>query len=412
MESAGFMIVKADRIQSEPQRGMKNSLASLIRPIGSDDFDRDVWSVFGVPIDLVTAPQAVEAIEVSVRDRRRLAFVTPNLNFLIRSLGDPSARREIIDSDLSLVDGAPLVALGRMAGIPIQERCAGSDVFAALRLKPGFPGRRLRVFFFGGREGTAKAAAEAVDAEGRGVEAAGYFDPGNGNVASMSGSDIINKINASNADFVLVALGAAKGQSWIDQNREKLDAPVIAHLGAVIDFTAGTIRRAPPFLSRFGLEWAWRIKEEPALWRRYWRDAFALVRLSPRLLRAALSTRAKGSEDGQCISASDGAQTVLEFRGDLTFENRDLVRRAFRSAAEKNFDIVMDFKGLRRIDASILGLILMLEKNLRMRGLAIAVRNQPKKMRRLFEAHAMNYPEATAENVKLEIGQESIAAAV
>ncbi|MGD9801261.1 MAG: WecB/TagA/CpsF family glycosyltransferase, partial [Parvularculaceae bacterium] len=150
-----------------------------------------------MPVDLATAPEAVQAIETAVRDRQPLSFVTPNVNFLVRCLRDSTARREIINADLSLIDGAPLVALGRLAGVPIRERCAGSDVFNALRLRPGFPGRRLKVFFFGGREGAAQAAAEAVNKEARGVEAVGFLNPGNGDVASMSDDETIAAVNAA-----------------------------------------------------------------------------------------------------------------------------------------------------------------------------------------------------------------------
>ncbi|MCB2113627.1 MAG: WecB/TagA/CpsF family glycosyltransferase [Parvularculaceae bacterium] len=410
------MISGAERKNPESQSGGDGGSATLAQPFARDDFDRDVWSVSGLPIDLATAPQAVEAIEVSVRDRSPLAFVTPNLNFLVRSFEDPSARREIIDSDLSLVDGAPLVLFGRLAGVPVKERCAGSDVFAALRLRPGFRGRRLRVFFFGGRDGAAKAAAEAVDREKRGVEAAGYLNPGHGDVESMSRPEIINEINAAKADFILVALGAAKGQRWIDRNRGDLDAPVIAHLGAVMDFAAGTIRRAPPILAKTGLEWAWRIKEEPALWRRYWRDATAFARMAPRLFRAALATRGAGSQIGSCRALESGSGAVIEMAGDLTVANRDLVRRAFRSAVQsaagKDRPIILDFGGLRRIDASILGQLLMLEKTARMRGADLMVRNLSPQIRRLLAAHAMNYPETGDEEIDLNINRESIAAAI
>ncbi len=406
------MIANAENMSLEPSGDALTAVAPHARLLAEDDFSRDVWSVFGLPIDLVTAPQAVELIEISARDRRPLAFVTPNVNFLIRCLNDPNARREVIDSDLSLIDGAPLVVLGRFAGVPIRERCAGSDVFAALRLRPGFPGRRLRVFFFGGRDGAAKAAAEKLNAEKRGVEAAGFLNPGHGDVESMSRPEIINEINAAEADFVLVALGAAKGQRWIDQNRAKLNAPVIAHLGAVMDFVAGTIRRAPRWVARTGLEWAWRIKEEPSLWRRYWTDGAALAGVMPQLMSAALTTRLPARRAGDCRAHAGNGLTVIELVGDLSVRNRDLARAAFRTAARADGDVILDLAQLRRVDASVLGQILMLEKAIRARGGAIAVRNQSKRMRRLFAAHAMNYRQATDQLQASGPDWESIAAAV
>jgi N-acetylglucosaminyldiphosphoundecaprenol N-acetyl-beta-D-mannosaminyltransferase len=389
-------------------------LRSAAAPFAGDDFDRDVWSVLGMPVDLATAPEAVLAIEAAARDRRRLSFVTPNVNFLVRAVGDAAARRDILDADLSLVDGAPLVALGRLTGVPVRERCAGSDVFDALRLRPGFPGRRIRVFFFGGRDDAAEAAARAVDREGRGVEAAGFYNPGAGDVQSMSTDAILDTINAANADFVLVALGAAKGQAWISQNRDRLEAPILAHLGAVVDFTAGSIARAPSLWRRFGLEWAWRIKEEPALWRRYWRDGRGLVALLGRALPAALSANWRTGDTGPASASirRDAGRTIIELAGDLTAANREGLRAALRAAALEGRDAVLDLRGAGRIDASFLGLTLMLEKNLTAQGAAIFLANAPRRHRRLFAAHSMNYAAAVVSAAKTTDAGAVIAAAV
>lgn len=387
-------------IASQPKQSLSGTeTAGAPAPIGAifagDDFDRDVWSVFGAPIDLITEPEAVLAIETAARDRRPLSFVTPNVNFLVRAHQDPQARRHIVDTDLSLVDGAPLVALGRLIGVPVRERCAGSDVFDALRRRAGFPGRRLRVFFFGGRDGAAAAAAAAVDAEKRGVESAGCLNPGHGDLEEMSSPAIIEAINAARADFVLVALGAAKGQAWIARNRARLEAPVVAHLGAVVDFAAGSIVRAPRALRRAGLEWAWRIKEDPALWRRYWTDALALASIVGRNFAASTALRAAGpaSPARAEIGADERAVSII-LSGDLVAPNRDVVRRAFRKAAAEARDVNLDLRGARSIDASFLGLVLMLEKRLREKGAVIRVAGATRAQRRLFSAHAMNYEDA------------------
>lgn len=364
-----------------------------VRPFARDDFDRDVWSVLGLPVDIATPPEAVQAIERAARDRAPLSFVTPNVNFLVRAIKDPEARRQIIDADLSLIDGAPLVAIGRLLGAPIQERCAGSDVFDALRRRPGFPGRRFRVFFFGGRDGSGEAAAAAIDAEKRGVESAGYFNPGAGDVASMSADEIIDRINAAGADFVLVALGAAKGQAWIDRNRRRLTAPVVAHLGAVIDFAGGAIARAPLWVRRAGLEWAWRIKEEPSLWRRYWSDGLSLAAIVAQRLAPALLAQGRAIGTKAAVTANKkGANLALECSGDLVAGGLGEVRRAFRAAAQGGGDVVLDLGKAGRIDPAFLGLVLMLEKNLRARGAAIAIANASTDQRRLLAAHAIDFP--------------------
>ena len=406
------MIVSKEKQPDSVSKDLPHLSGDVARQADRDDFDRDVWSIFGMPVDLATAPEAVQAIETAVRDRQPLSFVTPNVNFLVRCLRDSTARREIINADLSLIDGAPLVALGRLAGVPIRERCAGSDVFNALRLRPGFPGRRLKVFFFGGREGAAQAAAEAVNKEARGVEAVGFLNPGNGDVASMSDDETIAAVNAAGADFVLVALGAAKGQRWIDVNRGRLNAPVVAHLGAVVDFTAGTIARAPRWISRCGLEWAWRIKEEPTLWRRYWDDGVALARLLVKFGPGALLTRGEAQAPAQCRRERIGGETLLELSGDLAVAGRDLIRKEFRAASRETGDVVLDLSGANGLDASFLGLVLMLEKAVTARGAALRMTGLSARHRRILAAHAMHYPGKAVLGDEIDRDRDSFAAAV
>jgi N-acetylglucosaminyldiphosphoundecaprenol N-acetyl-beta-D-mannosaminyltransferase len=218
------------------------ALESRVAPLRqADEFDRNVWSILGIPVDAIDAQGAVAAIERAARNGDRLSFVTPNVNFLARATRSAEERRRLVDADLSFVNGAPLVAIGRLLGMKGLKRCAGSDIFDALRRRPAFAGRRIRVFFFGGRDGAAEAAAAKIAQENRGLQVVGAFNPGFGDIATMSERPIIDMINAAEPDFLIVALGASKGQEWIDANLPRLKAPVVAHLGAVVDFTAGSI---------------------------------------------------------------------------------------------------------------------------------------------------------------------------
>lgn len=310
---------------------------------------RPAWSLFGVPVDLVTLDEAEAAVWRAAETRARLSFVTPNLNWLVRALRDDAARAQILRADLSLADGAPVVALARRLGAPIPGRAAGSDLFERLR-RPRADARRLKVFFFGGREGAAKKAAGAVEREGGGVAAAGWLDPGHGDVASMSTPAIREAINAAQPDFVLVALGAAKGQAWIEANQDALAAPVIAHLGAVIDFVAGTIPRAPVALRKTGLEWAWRIAAEPALWRRYWTDGRALPGLwwrAGRLRRAMAAL-----ETGRPLQLAREGGT-LRLSGDATLPH---LRPLCDAIAEADGPLILDLSQLGGLDGAAIAL--------------------------------------------------------
>lgn len=241
-------------------------------------------NIAGLPFDMVNKAQAVERLCVAMRDNQRLFLSTPNLNFLVAAQTDGAFRESVLRSDLSVADGMPILWLARKQGTPLPERVAGSDLFEALRSGAGQAvlGRPVKVFFFGGPPGVADAACQVLNAEhaqGGAMQAVGAICPGFGSVEDMSGPEVMERINASGADFLVVALGAKKGQAWIMHNLPNLQVPVVSHLGAVVNFVAGTVKRAPKRWQKLGLEWLWRIKEEPALFKRYWHDGLAFLHL-------------------------------------------------------------------------------------------------------------------------------------
>lgn len=334
-------------------------------------FDRDVWAILGVPIDNVTLGEAAALIERAVKTRERLSFVTPNVNWLVRALDDPKAMRQIIRADLSLADGWPVVWLARKLGMPLKERAAGSDLFERLQQASGEGVLPIRVFFFGGRKGAAQRAYDAISQQSSRIIAAGWLNPGHGDVESMSSAEIIDQINATKPDFVLVALGAAKGQDWIERNQDRIAAPVIAHLGAVVDFVAGTVHRAPGWMQRSGLEWLWRIFAEPRLLSRYWKDGRSLLRLvRGRVKTLQKASQVKGAE--QPVWDVMTGQT-LKLHGDLVQSQRTALRNAMSRISTVSGDLTLDLTTVNTIDASALGQIRMLEKVSMARGNALQI---------------------------------------
>jgi N-acetylglucosaminyldiphosphoundecaprenol N-acetyl-beta-D-mannosaminyltransferase len=204
--------------------------------------DRTYW-LLGLPFDAVDMEGAVRRIRSAATSRQRMVFVTPNVNFISLADGDAAFRQTILHSQLSLVDGMPLVWLGRQLGIPFPERVAGSSLLERLaRERVAAP---LRVYFFGGEPGASELAARHIQEFGPGLVAVGHCDPGFGSIDSMSTPAIRAQINGSGADLLILSLGAKKGHQWIARNQAGLDVPVITHLGAAVNFIAGTVRRAP-----------------------------------------------------------------------------------------------------------------------------------------------------------------------
>ena len=133
MNTSGILMSMSDPNLPEtaPREALRDG--SAVAPLRRDDFDRDVWCLMGLAVDAADITRATAEIDDAVRTHRPLSFVTPNVNFLVRAAADANARREILDADLSLADGAPLVLMAKLLGVPVPSRVAGSDLFEALR---------------------------------------------------------------------------------------------------------------------------------------------------------------------------------------------------------------------------------------------------------------------------------------
>ena len=338
-----------------------------IRP--SPDYQRPVYDIAGLPFDAIDMEAAVDTVIRVLKSRTPLFISTPNLNFLVAAQTDRDFQASVYQSDLCLADGMPIVWLARLLGVPLPGRVAGSDLFDALCAQDR---RTVKVYFFGGPEGAAQQAAERVNRQADerhqrqqtpGVVCVGHESPGFGSLDDMSQPEVIQRINASGADFVIVALGARKGQAWIQRNRRQLDAPVISHLGAVVNMAAGSIARAPRWMRVIGLEWIWRIKEEPQLWRRYASDGLALLgmlvtRVLPTMAsrwRYRLFGRRPAVGQLKCTRAEGNCR--LELRGSWTRDNIDELRAQLQACAERGEVVTVEASAATYLDAAVRGLL-------------------------------------------------------
>jgi N-acetylglucosaminyldiphosphoundecaprenol N-acetyl-beta-D-mannosaminyltransferase len=335
-----------------------------------DDLTRDVYCILGMPVDSSGMNSVLRAIERAATDKMLLFISAPNLNTLVNMQLDSGFRDSLLQSDLCPPDGMSIVLIARLLGAPIRDRISGSDIFDALKAEHNLT-KPLKVFMFGGIEGVAAAACCALNAQPCGLYCVGSFYPGFDSVEEMSHDDIIDKINSTAADLLVVSLGAKKGQLWLQRNQQRLLIPVRSHLGAVVNFQAGTVVRAPLIMRRLGLEWLWRIKEEPYLWRRYWSDGVVLLRLLiTRVLPLALWTwwlGMKFDREGQNLVITqecDCASVTLSLSGPATTRHVEKVIPVFRDAILTRKQVIIDFSKTRAIDSRFLGLLLMLRKTL------------------------------------------------
>jgi N-acetylglucosaminyldiphosphoundecaprenol N-acetyl-beta-D-mannosaminyltransferase len=342
------------------QTGVPDALPSAVGT--ARNFERDVVCLLGLPFDVTTMQAAVDQVRRCAFEGRRCFISTPNLNFAVAATKDPSFRDSVLHSDLSLVDGMPLVWIARLLGLPIRERVSGAGLFERIAAHEA---PTVSVFFFGGPPGMAERACARLNDTATGARCVGFDSPGFGTLDDMSTEPTIQKINRSEASFVVVALGAQKGQAWIERNRARLNAPLICHLGAVVNFVAGSVERAPTLLQRLGLEWLWRIKEQPDLWRRYWSDGLRLLQWScTRVLPHVALTRWRSLVNrrgaGTVVSVSHSGQlTTAKLRGDWTHDHLLPLRQVLTEAAMSGRSLCLDLAEVSWIDSAFVGLVLV-----------------------------------------------------
>jgi N-acetylglucosaminyldiphosphoundecaprenol N-acetyl-beta-D-mannosaminyltransferase len=362
-----------------------------------DDLSREVYCILGMPIDVIGMQSVLRRIETAAATKKPFFLSTPNLNFLVNSQWDSDFRESLLQSDLNPADGMPIVWIAQFLGIPAKDRIAGSDIFDSLKAEHN-SARPLKIFLFGGAEGVAAAACRALNVAPGGLSCVGSLYPGFGSVDDMSRDDIFDNINSSDADFLVASLGAQKGQLWLQRNHQRLLVPVRAHLGAVINFQAARLRRAPRMMRRIGLEWLWRIKEEPHLWRRYWNDGCALLRLlATRVMPLAIWTwwlRLKYERHGRdlAIKQTDDYKSVtVSLIGHAIGPYIDKIIPVFREAITTQKQIIIDFSKTRVIDARFLGLLLMLRKKLKSSGASPAFTGLSPELERMFRLNGLEF---------------------
>lgn len=244
--------------------------------------------VDGLIFDDVTMTEATARVVELAKMRDRPRYVcTGNLDHLAIAATDHEFRDAYLNADLVVADGAPVVWLSKLGGTPLKERVAGSDLFWTLGRASAESG--ITLFFLGGVEGAADKAKAVLEERYPGVKIVGTYCPPFATFATDEEQDRIRDVvKAANPDVLLVAFGAPKQEKWIAKHKERLGVPVSIGVGGSFEMAAGILKRAPVWMQKVGLEWAFRFAQQPRrLFDRY------IVRDMPHLAKAAAKTAAK-----------------------------------------------------------------------------------------------------------------------
>jgi N-acetylglucosaminyldiphosphoundecaprenol N-acetyl-beta-D-mannosaminyltransferase len=223
--------------------------------------------VIGVPIDVVAWPAALGKIaEWAGRHESRYVCIC-NVHSVVTARQDPQFAEVVQRADMSTPDGAPVAWMLRKTGHMTQERINGPDLMWRFCAQAASSGQSM--YLYGGMPKTLEILQQRLLAEFPGLRIAGAYSPPFRALTEAEDEAAVQAINASGAGVVWVSLGCPKQELWMASHRGRINA-VMVGVGAAFDYHAGTIKRAPLWMQRSGLEWLHRFASEPRrLWRRY-----------------------------------------------------------------------------------------------------------------------------------------------
>lgn len=224
--------------------------------------------ILAVSIANMTMREALDWIFDQIRPAgavgggRLVCFVNPGcLNISVQDIG---YRAVLHRADLVLPDGIGIKVATRMQGVDLRENVNGTDMFPRLCERAAQDG--TPIYLLGAREGVAAAAADAMTRAYPGLRIVGTH---HGYVAGEEDA-VVADINESGARILLVAMGVPRQELWLERMRPRLAPAVLLGVGGLFDFYSGRIPRAPLWVREIGMEWAWRLAQEPGrMWRRY-----------------------------------------------------------------------------------------------------------------------------------------------
>jgi N-acetylglucosaminyldiphosphoundecaprenol N-acetyl-beta-D-mannosaminyltransferase len=227
--------------------------------------------VLGVPLALADYDGTLEWVDAAVAARHRGYVCVAAVHTVMACHEDPELRRAVLGADFTVPDGQPLVWALNALGARLGDRVYGPELMDRACARAARTGRRF--YLYGGRNNGALAElARALRLRHPGLKIVGGHCPPFRPLTDAEETAIADEINRSGADVVWVGIGVPKQEKWMARMRDRLEAPVLIGVGAAFDFHAGLVPQAPDALQRLGLEWAFRLLQEPRrLWRRYLR---------------------------------------------------------------------------------------------------------------------------------------------
>jgi len=229
----------------------------------------DQAPVLGVPLAVTDYDRTLDWIDAAVAVGAREYLCVAAVHTVMESRDDEALREAVDGAAFTVPDGQPLAWALRKLGHDIDARVYGPELMERACARAAASGQRF--YLYGGRDDKALAqlAANLLHRH-PGLDLAGGWSPPHRELSDAELDEIVARINATRPDVVWVGIGVPKQEKWMAAMRDRLDAPVLIGVGAAFDFHAGLIPQAPAWMQERGLEWLFRLMQEPSrLWKRY-----------------------------------------------------------------------------------------------------------------------------------------------
>jgi len=226
-------------------------------------------NILGTGFSRINMEDTLKTIEKFITNGRKSQVCVTNAYSLVLMQKDKAFKDVTNSASLVVTDGKPLIWISKLYGESIPERVAGSDLVCELCRISAIKGYKL--FFLGSSPATLKKIVENLKKMFPFLRITGVCSPSFKKEFSVRENEkMIALINKAEPDVLFVGLGAPKQEKWIEKHKDELQVPVSIGVGAAFDFIAGTVKRAPNWMQRCGLEWLFRLIQEPRrLWKRY-----------------------------------------------------------------------------------------------------------------------------------------------
>ncbi|MBW5438041.1 WecB/TagA/CpsF family glycosyltransferase [Bradyrhizobium canariense] len=222
-------------------------------------------SFLGCPIDILTMAETVNLARQAMRSRQRLQHVALNVAKFVSMRSDPMLAADVANSDIVGIDGMGIVWGARALGLPVTSRVTGVDLLSELLevcAREGF-----RPYFLGATATVLQQAVQRVRDKHPSLVFAGLK---HGYFTSEQECDVISDIQSAGADCLFIGMPTPRKERFLAAHRDELGVPFIMGVGGAFDVLAGAVLRAPVQMQQFGLEWVYRIYQEPRrMWWRY-----------------------------------------------------------------------------------------------------------------------------------------------